>query len=208
MGLNFENRPGGGDFEPHPQGAHAARIVRIVDLGTQMTSFQGQTKFQPKVMIAWETSHLIESGEHKGKPSMISSRYTASMHEKAQLRQMIESWKGMKMSEDAARKFKLADILGKTCMINIIHSVRDGKTYANVQSVMKLPPGMKAPDPVASSYLFDLDQPDQAIFDTLSPRVQELIKSSPEYEAWQMRASSRSEPVTADGGDDDSDIPF
>jgi hypothetical protein len=206
MGLNFQQSASSSGFTTHPQGAHAARVIRVVDLGTQMVQSMGQTKFQPKVLIAWETAHLIESGEHKGKPSLITARYTASMHEKANLRKMLEDWRGMKMTDDEARKFPMKSIIGKTCMINVVHRTNGDQTYANVTSVFKLPPGMTPPEQVAASYYFDLDHPDEAVFEQLSPKLQEVVMGSPEYERWR-KGPQQAEASTADA-EEDADIPF
>lgn len=43
---------GGAAFTPCPAGSYLARCVRLVDLGTQTTDYQGETKTARKVLLA------------------------------------------------------------------------------------------------------------------------------------------------------------
>jgi hypothetical protein len=59
MSLTLSANGGSADFSPHPQGAFAARCVRIVDLGTQETEYMGEKKKAHKVVLAFETSETM-----------------------------------------------------------------------------------------------------------------------------------------------------
>ena len=82
---------GEGSFTPVPPGMHLARCYRIVDLGTQKSEYQGQTKYLQKVMIQFEVHGEDDKGKalvtNKGEPMSISKNYTLSLAEKATLRQ-------------------------------------------------------------------------------------------------------------------------
>ena len=72
----------GGTFQPAPAGVHQAVCVDVVDLGVLDVSWQGQTKRQHKVNLAWQ----IAEDRDDGKPFLTWNRYTASLHENAKLR--------------------------------------------------------------------------------------------------------------------------
>lgn len=182
MGLNASNS--GGSFEKAPIGVHIARCYRVIDLGTQTSNWQGQEKKAHKVLISWEL--LGESRMTDGKPFSISSRYTVSLHPKAQLRSVLESWRGRPFSPEEESSFNLSNILGKYCLLNIVH---DGE-YANVASIMPLVSGMAKPDPVNAEFSWDLDNPDMGTFNTFSDNLKATIQKSPE---WQQRQGGGSQ---------------
>ncbi len=167
----------GGDFELAPADTHTATCYRVIDLGTQQIEFNGETKHQHKIMISWELDAKMEDG----KPFSIHKRYTFSSHEKATLRQDLESWRGAAFTAEDFGKFKLPNLLGKACLMGIIHTTKNGKTYANISSIMKLPKGMPIPPLVNEMVDFDLSEFDSAIYAKLSKGLQETIAKSPEY---------------------------
>lgn len=186
----------GGDFELAPADTHVATCYRVIDLGTQKVEFQGEAKFQHKIMISWELDVLMADG----RPFSIHKRYTFSSHEKANLRQDLESWRGVPFTPEDMGKFKLANLLGKSCLIGIVHTTKNGKTYANISSIMKLPKGMTPPALVNELLEFDLGEFNQEVFDKLSNGLKETIRLSPEYA--QAVGGSKDETVTGHLNDD------
>ena len=182
----------GGDFTPPPSGTHLAICFRVIDLGTQKVEWQGQAKLQHKVLVSWE---LPNEPMDDGRPFSISQRYTFSSSEKARLRQDLEGWRGKRFTEAdfGPGGFDIKNILGKACLLSIVHKDKDGKTYANIQSVSALPKGMEVPKPINGAIYFSLERErfDRAILDGLSTNLQAIITGSPEYKALL-------EPVTAE----------
>lgn len=174
----------GGDFTPPPAGVFTAICYRFIDLGTQATQFQGQAKHQRKVMLSWEITDPDERTED-GKPFAISQRFTWSMHEKSTLRKTLESWRGKPFEEKdfGDGGFDTRNLIGAPCMLSIVHADKDGKTYANISGVMKLPKQMQAGTQVNTPVYFSLDDYDAATFAGLSEGLQNIIKDSPEYQA-------------------------
>jgi hypothetical protein len=177
MGFIASNE--GGNFEMTPEGVHVARCYRMVDLGTQISEYQGQKKSQRKVMVSWEL--LGEDRMADGKPFAVSKRYTLSMHEKAQLRNDLEAWRGRAFTPEEEHQFDVSKVLGNYCMLNIVHSVSNGKTYANIASIMPMPKGMPKPQAVEDAYLFDIDNPDMDIFNRFGDKLKATITSAPEW---------------------------
>ena len=127
-------------FLPAPAGTHAAVCCDVVDLGILKVSFGGKDKMQHKVRVVWQ----IAEDRPDGKPFQASKRYTLSLHEKSSLRKDLESWRGRKFSDSELEGFDLEALLGIHCLLNIIEEKKDGQSYSNVTSIMRLPKGMTA----------------------------------------------------------------
>lgn len=124
---------------------HVAVCVGVWDVGKQRTEYNNEIKIKQKVMFRWEIDEEItQEGEYKGKKKCINKFYTYSFHQKSRLRQDIESWIGS-LGETVKTGFDLEDLVGKACMLNIVHNnAPNNKTYANVKDIAKLPKGLKA----------------------------------------------------------------
>jgi hypothetical protein len=130
----------GTKFAPAPAGTHAAVCCDVRDLGILETTWQGETKRQHKILVSWQ----IDEVRDDGKPFLVSRRYTLSLHEKAGLRKDLESWRGRAFTEAELHQFDVETIIGKCCLLNVVHKQSGGDTYANVGGVMALPRGMAA----------------------------------------------------------------
>lgn len=201
-------KPSESNFAPPPAGSHAAVCYRLIDLGTQQSTFNNETKRQHKIVVSWE---LPDEKMEDGKPYSIHQRYTFSLHEKAKLRADLEGWRGRNFTEAELEAFDLEVLLGKPCLLSVVHEERQGKVYANIKSVSRLPKGMPAPTGMANpACSFILSNPDWTVFESLSDGLKETIKKSPEYaEAVKPNNGHAAEHVPQNGGDSDSDaIPF
>lgn len=208
MGLTAKEE--GGSFEMVAEDTYAARCYRVLDLGTHHD--EKWNKNVHKIMLSWELpTALMETGEYAGQPFSIHNRYTLSLSDRAILRKDLESWRGKSFTEEELAGFDVSNLLGATCLINVVHSA-DGK-YANISSIMKLPKGMECPDAMNEAMMLDLDNFDQSIFDKLSDRMQETIKQSHEYKLIQEDMEADEIPPIANDSNrepefEDDDIPF
>ena len=201
---------GGGDFKKVPQGVHMGRCYSLIDLGTQLVKSQHGDKLMHKIRIAWELCGEDEAGkpltvDYEGKvmPMTISKSYTLSLSEKANLRKDLQAWRGRDFTEEEAKGFDITKLLGVYCMVNVTHSETNGKTYANVSGLTPIPSALKnaKPDAVHSNIIFNLDEPDWEVFATFHEKLQDAIKSSPEFAVAAGRA-------TGSGFDDMGDDAF
>ena len=202
-------------FIPPPAGTHVAICYRVIDLGTQQVEWQGSIKHQRKVLISWE---LPDEMMDDGRPFTVNQRYTLSSHEKSKLRKDLESWRGKKFTDAdfGPGGFDIKNIIGKACLLSIVHNEKDGKVYANINSVSAVPKGMagQAPKPVNGTMYFSLaDKPlDAATFDKLTEGVKTAIKLSPEYSEHFRSGTEPPSPSPNDYGaqrdDLDDEIPF
>lgn len=173
---------GNQDFELHPAGAFAARCFKLIDLGTQAGEWQGKATASRKLLLSFETDELMADG----RPFTISRRFTLSLAETAALRKFLESWRGRAFTPDELKNgFDLRKLLGAPCLINLTHSERAGKTYANIASISPLPKGVSAQAAVNKPVIFDLDDVDMAVFDSLSQGLQKTIMASPEWKKFE-----------------------
>lgn len=189
---------GGGNFKRVPPGAYIGRCFSLVDLGTQLTTGQYGEKMQHKIKIGWELFGEDENGQPltididgKDMPLTISKSYTVSLHEKAGLRKDLAAWRGKEFTDDEAKAFDVAKLLGAYCMVNVTQSESNGKTYSNVAGLTPIPGALKnaKPAPVHEMVKFDLDAPDMAVFETFHEKLQEAIKKSPEWAQLQRKGA-------------------
>lgn len=188
-------------FEMPPAGPIAARCCRLIDLGSQKSEFQGKEKMQRKLLLSWELAEL----RNDGTPFQISRRFSLSLHAESSLRQFLQAWRGRPFTPEELAAFDLRKLLNAPAMLNIGHTERAGKQYANILSISSLPKGMSAPDLSAPPVVFDIDAEDvdaaHALLDTLSESLQATIAASPEWQARLDKANFETDAAT--GNDDD-----
>jgi hypothetical protein len=174
----------GGSFSLVPAGTYPAVCYRIVDLGTQPSTFQGETKLKHKVMVSWEL-HDPDTTMEDGKPMSMHQSYTWSMHENATLRKHLEAWRGKAYSDSELGEggFNIKKLLGVGCYMGVVHNDSNGSTFANISAISKLPKGMDTPAPVNPLTYFWIkkDTFDAGVLALLSEKIQTKIKDSPEY---------------------------
>jgi hypothetical protein len=212
----------GDAFELAPSGTFAGVCTRVIDLGTQKSTYMGAEKMARKIMVQWE---LPEELRKDGAPFTVAKRWTWSTHPKAKMRQDLEGWRGVPFTDrdfDPANpsRFNIKGVLGKACLLGITHSESGGQTYANVTTVSKLPRGMQvAPAKAELIYLF-LEEGlwDPEVFHRLSEGLRTTIMKSPEYHActrdrpgndsWDPPPDGPPGDPGFAGRDDDLNIPF
>lgn len=199
----FMPKSNSGDFTPAPAGTHIAVCIKVVDLGTQVTEYQGQTKQQHKVMLAWELPNEVMAD---GKPFIHMQRYTFSSSDKATFRKHLEGWRGRKFSDAdfGPGGFDIRNVLGKPCSLIVSHAAKGDKVYANVDGIGPLPKGVPVPQPSNGLLYFSLE-PDEfkpEVFSQLSDGLKRTIMASPEY----VKIANGHAPEASD--DIDEEIPF
>jgi hypothetical protein len=202
---------GGRDFKKVPPGCHFAICNMVVDLGIQETTYKGQSKSQHKVYLRWEVPDERVSYEKDGRqvegPCSIGAVYTLSLSEKANLRKVLENWRGKSFTAQELRGFDITSVAGKCCQVMVQHKASGDKTYANVTGVMGTSREQKERARTAKSevgvLVYSLDEPDEAIHEQLPNWIKEKL------EGRIAAPSAHSASAHAPAGDDfDDDIPF
>jgi len=212
-----ESGGGGGEFTPVPQGMHLARCYRVIDLGTQDSTYLGTVKKLPKVMLQFEVHGEDENGDPivtgKGEPMSISKNFTLSLAEMATLRKDLQTWRGKEFTEIEKKGFEVKNVLGAWAMISVIKAMgNNGKEYTNIAAIMSVPPAIKKagmPKGHNELKLFEIAEPDMALFDSFSSGLKEKIQKSPEWQARGGKSAPAPAKAPSSGFDDmDDDIPF
>lgn len=141
--MGLVARDSGGTFTPAPEGGHSAVCVDVVDLGIVTTEWKGKAKQVHKCRIVYEIGEAMESGHR----FTVSRQFTVSLSEKANLRAFLEAWRGKAFTKEELAGFDLEVLLGAPAVIQVQHKEREGKTYANITSVMKLMKGVAKLEP-------------------------------------------------------------
>lgn len=163
-------------FTPAPAGVHQGVCVDVVDLGMVEVTFAGETKRQHKINVAWQ---LDELREEDGKPFLVFKRYTLSLHEKANLRKDLESWRGRPFTRDEEMGFDVESVIGANCLLNVQHTERQGKTYANIVAIMPLAKGMAKL--AATDYVRKVDRQPEGSSPEAQKAVDEAMGHAPSY---------------------------
>lgn len=213
MGL-IAKAKGESNFTPVSEGLHQAICTAVVDLGMQAGSDQYPT---PKRQVYLRFDCVDEQIEyekdgvkHTG-AARCGATYTLSLSEKAKLRPLLESWRGKKFTDAELEGFDVSRLLGAPGQVQILHTSKNGNTYANVQTVVPWPKG--APKPTLPE--------DAVYFSAADPDVrQETVEKLPKWlrEKWDKRLandekalkgdSTKTPPPNGSEEDFDDPIPF
>jgi len=133
-----------GNFVPAPAGTHAAVCVDVEDLGQVKITYADNTTEKHMVYIHWQIDEINDEGY----PFRVRKRYNLSLHDKASLRKDLEAWRGRAFTAEERKAFDLETLIGVPAMVSVVHNPgRTGGMFANVQAIMRLAKGMRAPDP-------------------------------------------------------------
>jgi len=194
---------GSGDAPRYPSvsiGVHKARCVKIIDLGTQKSEFDGNVTWKRQVLIIFETPEELNS---EGQPLTISKFYTLSLHEKANLGNDLTSWRGRAFSEAEKQSFDISKLLGVTCLLNVMD--KNGKP--KISSIMPMKKGDPIAEQITQGVVFSLEDfqnGKKEVFNNLSEGIRNIILRSKELEG--MNQDQGDEGNGASVGD--SPIPF
>lgn len=215
---------GNTQFELTPKGTHIARVYKLINLGTLKTEWQGVEKDTKKIRIYFELPNEEKKYQDKDGNEVtdihtISSEYTLSMGDRANLRPIVEGIIGTTLTDDEAYNFDIESLIGMACLVTIKHNKsKDGtREYATVASTSELMKGMVAPAPVKETEVIDVNTITDEQMSNLHEKIQEKIKSSREWimktsdefnEVKNLREEHNSRVSNDDGVIDESLIPF
>jgi hypothetical protein len=208
MAINAKNTGGGRELVQ--AGNYIARCYRMIEIGTVQDTVMGETKTLHKVRIGWElpTETKVFDQSRGEQPLVIDQEYTLSMSEKANLRKMLESWRGKGFTEKEAECFDITKLLGVPCMLNIIHKTsKAGNQYEQIAGVTAIPRGITVPPQVNKNTVLSYDHFDEQLFNSLPDFIKQKMQGSLEYAAMKnpghktlADASDINEPI--------DDLPF
>lgn len=155
------------DVQLLPAGSNLGILYCLVDLGTQMESFNGgPPEPKRKIQVIFEFPQMKQffyedDTEQRSTTAMFDS--TLNVGDKSKLKQIIDAAHGRSLSYDEASKYDISNLIGQTFNVQIMHkrSTKDpNKIYANIQGVFS-PRGLIVPvpfEPMLEKHLFFIDK--------------------------------------------------
>lgn len=205
-GKNISTGP---TIEP---GMYQAICIWAIELGTQKREWQGTEKLVPQILLGFELEETFKDEEGKDRRFVRSIKLTNSLGEKANLRKLLVSWRGVEFTPEELECFELSRILGKHCMVTLSQKTsKAGKTYITIESINPLPKGMpKMEGPENEIIDFGIEDASGPLMEKLPEWVQNVIKESEEYRIQQEENAhwAKEDPEAEQAEDDDNQIPF
>lgn len=152
-----EGNGGGGRSFAIAGGMYQAICIGVIDLGTHYSDVY--EKSSHKVAIQWEIPEMRVEFDGKNHPKVIAKTYTLSLHEKAQLRKDLDSWRGKAFSPEELQGFDLEKLLGVNCNLNVVQVEKNGKTYNNIAGVVPLMKSQEKQLPELELITFNIHDP-------------------------------------------------
>lgn len=228
MSLNLKDaKKGLGDRALAPVGNHIARCYQVVDLGMQDSPKYGNASH--KLRFTWELcEETRDFGKGKPEPYSVSMTVNFFFGRNSNFTKLLEGWKGGTFTDAELDNFELKKLVGKACMINIVHTQSGDQEYANVASVSPVPAKWKDRVPAMHNppLYFEVEMgPTSREFLMLPEFLQKIIANCHEWRDTGMSAPSQevsNNPFADDDEeetekvkvaatkpeDDDQDIPF
>lgn len=152
----------GTEFQKAEPGQYNAVCCDVVDLGIVETTWKGNVKKVHKCAIIFQ----LDESNDEGKRFEIAERFTVSMFDNARLRKFLGDWRGRPYSDDEAEAgAPLHKLEGVNALVQVVHNESNGKTYANVGTIMKAPKGstpMKIEGYTRSTHWKKTPEPEEA----------------------------------------------
>lgn len=128
------------EYRLPPEGMMSGVCCDVQDKGEELNAFNG--KMQRKVRLVFQIDELHPDFK---RPFEVSSTYVLSLHEKANLRKVLATWRGRDFTAQELKGFDLEKLIGIPCQVQVQHRTSaKGRTFANVVAIVPLGKGMKA----------------------------------------------------------------
>ena len=129
----------------HPEGQFASSCIDVIDMGMVEMNWQGQTRTKHRIVIRFFCGEDFVDAEGQIQPLWVDKWFTLSLHENSALRPFLENWRGKKFTPDELKGFDVEKLVGVSAYLQISHNATPTKTYANIDTLIRLPKGMEAP---------------------------------------------------------------
>lgn len=211
---------GGSSFDLVPAGLHPAVLVAMYDVGLQYSEAFNTTNRKVVFRFEFPTLPKVEvevDGKKQPMPRILDQKFTLSLHEKAGMRAMLESWRGRPFNQDELAGFDISKVLGVGVTVQVMHKLKkDGSSRAEIRNLLPLP---KPQWPTASNqpFLFSVrNLTSRSELDKIAlPKwVAKMVVESKEWEklgkseSRQEQDRSYEEQQAAVQEEDDQGLPF
>ena len=151
------------EIPPCPAGTFIAVNRGVIGIGTHNTGFKdpktNKDKWANQVVLLFELpTERIEIGGKDVPRGINTFPMTISLGAKANLRKLIETWRGRKFTDkEAAEGFDLQVLLGQNCLMSVINVEVGEKVYANIGGIIPLPKGSTTFEPENETIYYEVD---------------------------------------------------
>jgi hypothetical protein len=163
----------------------------------KQTFYNGQPRMTHKVDLYFFCDEYKETEGGEQMPLFVRERFTVSLADSSRLLPFIEKWRG-KLTKDQKDRFDLESLIGVGALIQVSHNDTEQGTFANIDSIMKLPKGTNAP-PIPADYQRMQDRP---------PREENGNGNNQRREQQQRQPAGRGVSASSPFDNQDDDLPF
>ena len=124
------------EYENPEPDTYDARCVDVIDLGL----VKGQYGVSRQVKLLFEINSAMKNGD----PFIVQRMFIASLSRSKTgkgLLPFLESWRGRAFTKEEMQSFDLENVKNKACRLVVVHTFKDGKTYANISVIMPIKAG-------------------------------------------------------------------
>lgn len=212
MGLNASKINFGGGFrQPNLEpGPYPGRLVKVIDLGLQPQSYQGEEKPPArKINVTYELldEFMVDEDDNvqEDKPRWISE--TMPLHNlQADRAKSTQRY----LALDPQQKYggDWAQLLGTPCVVTVVNNPGSGKNadrvFDNVGTLspMRVKDADKAPALINDPVFFDCEEPDMEVFNKLPDFIKSQITSNLEFQGSILQTTLGQTADEADTGTD------
>ena len=206
MSRNATASGGGGGFKPE-FGIHNVICTQLVDMGTTDKEWQGKIIGKVnKINFGFEFVDVTLEGERGEYSPIWGAQFTNSLGKKANLRGLLEGWRGTPFTDDELKGFDLGKLLGLSCQLVIQpNSNGNPKIASIVKANTKLLGKRDLNEFWVEEGCFDADLPEW-----MPQWMAEDIQNCDEFRNGfgEEPEAQPAEPMPHDDIDDDIDVPF
>lgn len=140
MPIKLPPFPTAGNDQLPSAGSHLAVCCIVIHMGSQPYEWEDEKGVRTQLQLGFE---LKDQYRDNGSPFFpIRRTYSFSMHPNSHLRSDLKGWLGRDLGPADLSSFEFDRLIGRTAMLGLIHNPgRNGRTYANISSILKVPHG-------------------------------------------------------------------
>lgn len=190
---------GGADYEIPKAGISPARVVGLIDLGSQEEPTADGVRLSRKCFVVYELVNQKKSGSTER--HTIGERYSlpskGKLHEKAKLRQVMEAVRGRRYNDD--EDIDITKFLGRPVQVTISHGTSaKGREYASISQVSGLMEGVQVAPPQFTPLVWFIGSGpipgEHWIPFCYGEKIEEVIKRSKEWKEFGQPATAQTKP--------------
>ena len=206
MALNIKDAKKSAPAIVCPTGAHLARCYSLVDLGTHTTDGRYGVRTNRKLRFSWELpedKHVFD--EKRGpEPLVLHHMINFTSGPKSPLIKLLTSWRGKAFTPEEFDDFDLRKVLGKACLVNVVHTEKEGVIYANVENVTPVPLKWRdqVPSPINPQVYYEVEHGKNDVFQSLPEWLRTLISGCEEWKDKPKKEDRSNDPLPFDEDDE------